>query len=62
MSDHGSRITFDRRLQKEPLFNLSEFIEESFLSVIFAIKTKKIPSGSYDDKVTTNHLFFKYNN
>ena len=28
------------------------------LSVIFATKTKKIPSGSYDDKVTTNHLFF----
>ena len=62
MSDHGSRITFDRNPQKEPLFNLSEFIEESFLSAIFAIKTKKIPSGSYDDKVTTNHLFFKYNN
>ena len=62
MSDHGSRITFNRNHQKEPLFNLSEFIEESFLSVIFAIKTKKIPSGSYDDNVTTNHLFFKFSN
>ena len=36
------------------------FIER--LSVIFAIKTKKIPSGSYDDNVTTNHLFFKFSN
>ena len=27
-----------------------------------AIKTKKISSGSYDDNVTTNHLFFKFSN
>ena len=33
MSDHGSRVTFDRNSQKEPLFNLSEFIEESLLSL-----------------------------
>ena len=38
------------------------YFEVIILSVIFAIKTKKIPSGSYDDNVTTNHLFFKFSN
>ena len=47
MSDHGARITSE---------------EEDFYSVIFAIKTKKIYPGSYKDNVTTNHLFYKFNN
>ena len=47
LSDHSARITSE---------------EERLLSVIFAIKTKKISPGLYDDNVTSNYLFYKFNN
>ena len=47
MSDDAARITFE---------------EERLLSVIFAMKTKKISPGLYDDDIITNHLFYKFNN